>query len=162
MHRQRPLSCPSQPQGHGRVAFLPFVPVTLKALKPKDIEAEPKTLGEHLKRWRLQIGLSQKEAAATLGVSEFTLINWEGNVTTPAVRFFSDIVRFLRYDPNPAPTTFAEQLQAKRRELGWSIKQAAMDLGVDERTWAKWESGSIVRQERHHALITAHIKAIDE
>ena len=34
---------------HGRVAFLPSTPVTLKALKPKETDLEPKSLGEHSK-----------------------------------------------------------------------------------------------------------------
>src|SRR5258708_38609374 len=34
----------------GRVAFLPCVPITLKCLKRKEPDFEPRTLGEHLKR----------------------------------------------------------------------------------------------------------------
>ena len=48
---------------HGRVAFLPWVPVTLKGLIPKKTDFEPKTLGEHVRKRRLDLGLNQKQAA---------------------------------------------------------------------------------------------------
>ena len=45
---------------HGRVAFLPLVSITLKALKPKETDFEPSCLGEHLRKRRLELQVSQK------------------------------------------------------------------------------------------------------
>ena len=66
VQRQRPPRSPQWPQGHGRVALLPWVPITLKCLKPKEPDFEPRSLGEHLKRSRLQHQLSQIEAAKNM------------------------------------------------------------------------------------------------
>src|SRR3990167_3741304 len=64
-------------KGPGRVAFLPYVRTTLKSLIPKPWEFEPKTLGEHIKRRRLELGLEQKDVAKQLGVTTDTVLNWE-------------------------------------------------------------------------------------
>ncbi len=87
------------------VAFLPFCPLTLKALKPKPYPDEPKTLGEHLKKSRCELQLFQKQVALRLGVNESTVLNWENNACSPAIRFIPRIIAFLSYDPYPALTS---------------------------------------------------------
>jgi transcriptional regulator with XRE-family HTH domain len=37
----------------------------------------------------------------------------------------------LGYDPFPEPGSVSERLLAKRRAMGWSIREAAAELGVD-------------------------------
>ena len=74
---QRPLSWPSHPQGHGRVAFLPLVHVRLKCPKPKDYSDNPQTIGEHLRKRRIELGVSQTQAAECLAVSAATVLKWE-------------------------------------------------------------------------------------
>jgi DNA-binding XRE family transcriptional regulator len=45
------------------------VPITLKALKLKETDLEPQTLGEHLRKRRLELGHTQHQAAERLGVN---------------------------------------------------------------------------------------------
>jgi transcriptional regulator with XRE-family HTH domain len=71
------------------------VPIRLKAQKPKPFPEEPQTLGEHIKRCRLLRKLTQKQAAKLLGVSPFTVLNWEKNKTIPPVQTIPAILRFL-------------------------------------------------------------------
>jgi len=59
----------------------------------------------------------------------------------------------LGYDPFPEPKNILERLLAKRRAMGWSIKEAARQLGVDEGTWGAWEFGQIMLYRRHRELI---------
>ena len=101
MQRQlRPLAAiaPSQPHGHGRVAFLPFVAVRRKSLIAQARIFDPQTLGEYLKNRRLQLGITQKALADRLAVSEFTVINWERGKTRPAERSVAALRTFLGYD----------------------------------------------------------------
>lgn len=98
-------------------------------------------MGDHLKKRRLDLGLFQKEVASRLGVNEGTILNWERGKTLPPVRCVPRVIRFLGCDPYPAPTSLAEKLMAKRRQLGVSRKWLANRLGVDEGTLAHWEKG---------------------
>ena len=142
----------------GRVAFLPSLPVTLKALRKKDFDFEPQTLGEHVKHCRLIRKLTQKQAALLLEVNPWTVLNWEKGKTEPPVESVPDILRFLGYDPFPEPRTLPERMLAKRRAMGWSIKEAARQLGVDEGTWGTWESGTTIPQGRHLLLLHAFLQ----
>ncbi len=135
-----------------RVAFLPNVPVHLNALIPKRYDFEPKTLGEHLKKQRLERGLLQTQVATLLGVDEASIVNWERGKRTPQIRHLPAIYKFLGYYPiNPG--TQPHELKVWRLSQGISIKRAAKQYGVDERTWAGWEEGVPVKFERHRELL---------
>jgi transcriptional regulator with XRE-family HTH domain len=130
------------------------VPITLKALKPKETDFEPQTLGEHVRKRRIEMEVTQKQAAKLLGVNPWTVLNWEKGHTEPSIESMTAIIRFLGYDPFPEPKNIAERLLAKRRAMGWSITEAARRLGVDEGTWGSWESGTTVPKGRHLILLT--------
>lgn len=129
------------------------MPVTLKCLKRKEPDFEPRALGEHLKRCRLQRGLGQKEAARLLGVTYWTVFNWEKGRTDPPIESLSALIRFLGYDPFPEPTNLSERLLAKRRGMGWSIGKAARQLGVDPGAWRDWEQGGVILYRSHRNLV---------
>ena len=92
-----------------------FVPIRLKARKPKEANFEPQTLGQHLRRRRLELGLTQKQAAQRLGANPWTVLNWEKEHTVPPFEAMPSILRWLGYDPFPTPTTLPERMLAKRR-----------------------------------------------
>jgi DNA-binding XRE family transcriptional regulator len=77
------------------------VPVTLKSLRKQEYEFEPKTLGEHIRKRRLQLKLTQKEAAKRLKVNAWTMLNWENGDTQPLPKSVPRIILFLGYDPIP-------------------------------------------------------------
>ncbi len=125
-----------------RVAFLhPHVPVSLRWRRPKPYAETPKTLGEHLLRRRLQLGLTQPQAALQLLTAPETVLLWEKDRVKPTAKQFPAIFRFLGYDPLPAPATLAERISRQRLRLGLSIKTTAKLLGVDEGTLSHWERG---------------------
>lgn len=76
-----------------------------------------------------------------MGTTVFTYSDWETGTYQPSIRSYPAIIAFLGYDPHPAPKTLPERLAAKRRALGLTIKEAAERVGVDEGTFARWESG---------------------
>lgn len=140
---------------HSRVAFLPFVRVRLSAKKPKDFSDEPKTLGEHIRKRRIERGLTLKQAAAELGATDYTVINWEYDRTEPPITCVPALVRFLGYDPYPRPATLGERLLAKRREQGWTIGRAARAAGIDPGTWGDWEAGKVILYRKHRTAVAA-------
>jgi transcriptional regulator with XRE-family HTH domain len=141
---------------HPCVAFLQFIPVCLKALKYNEIYFEPQTLGEHLKKRRLTLKLYQREVAERLGVDEFTVLNWEkGKTYEPHVSDIPAIMDFLGYNPFPKPITLSERLLAARRIKGWTMREAARSLGIDESTWRHWERTGEIAWERNRRKIDA-------
>lgn len=100
-------------------------------------------IGDHVKARRLDLGLTQTDAAIIIGTNAFTVLNWEKNHTKePALRLMSGIIKFLGYCPyHPCPT-FSEQVTMWRKMHGLSILDVAHTIGIDERTLAKFERGS--------------------
>lgn len=125
-----------------------------KCLIPKPWEFEPTTVGEHIKRERLKRGLLQRDVARLFQVDPITILNWETGYTKPQLKDVPTLIEFLGYDPEPPhPITIADHMRARRRERGWSQRQAASYIGVDASTWAGWESGATVMLLRHRELI---------
>lgn len=122
---------------------MPFCHVALKGPKPKS-PAYPKalnTLGDHIRKRRLDLGLAQKQAAELIGVAAGTLTNWEGQRNTPALPFMPGLIRFLGYNPLPEAGTVAGKLTRYRVAQGITQKALAKTLGIDPCTLARWERG---------------------
>jgi transcriptional regulator with XRE-family HTH domain len=100
---------------------------------------DPQTLGEHVRRVRLDRGQWQKDVAREIGCSKASLLNWERGRAEPEVRFLPGVLRFLRYDPRPAPRTLGERIRATREAEGLSEEALARRLGLDPGTVAVWE-----------------------
>jgi transcriptional regulator with XRE-family HTH domain len=132
---------------------LPLVPVCLKALNKKESNFEPRTLGEQIKKRRIELKLTLKEAGKMLGTDERSIISWEKGRTVPKVYRLPAFIRFLGYTPLPEPRTIAERLVARRLERGWSRKVASRHLGIDESTLRDWEHGKIILLRKHRRLV---------
>lgn len=100
----------------------------------------PRTLGEHLKRARQIQGLRQKDAAALLGVGDFTYMTWEKDQKQPFPRYYPAIVAFVGYDPLPEPVTKGERLKRERLLRGLTSAQMATELGIDQGTLLRRET----------------------
>jgi len=118
---------------------LPFARITLKALIEKEAERPPQSLGEHIRRRRRELGISQRQATKDLGVNDWTVLNWEKGRTAPPIGAIPAILLWLGHDPFPRPRTLQERMLAARRAAGWTIGEAARQLGVNAATWGDWE-----------------------
>ena len=135
---------PRWPQGHSRVAFLPWVPYTRKVLFHKGTRVKPAgtptTTGEHILKKRLEDELTREELAPRLGVDAFTVMNWElGRTKAIPVKAMPAILAYLSYNPEPKPESVGPQIRWKRRSLGWTIREAARRNSVNPSTWEQWE-----------------------
>jgi len=123
---------------------LPCCHVTLSVSKPKNpnYPTELKTIGDHLRKRRLDLGLLQKDVAKQIGVTKCTIQYWETNRVAPTLRFVPRIIEFLGYDPCGAaePRSLAEELKARRKRLGLSRKRLAELLRIDQSNLAAWEN----------------------
>ncbi|TNE64221.1 MAG: XRE family transcriptional regulator [Bacteroidetes bacterium] len=70
---------------------------TLKAKRPKNpaYPAQLDTLGDHLRKTRLDRGLSQSELARLLNVTTDTITGWELNRHEPTAKLAKRISNFL-------------------------------------------------------------------
>jgi transcriptional regulator with XRE-family HTH domain len=114
----------------------------LRAKKPvnKRYPRELKTIGDHIRKRRLDLGLQQTQVALLICVDKTTIMNWERGHRTPAIRHIPAIIRFLGYLPFAAGDSLPERLRAYRRVHGISRKKLAGMLNVDEGTLWRWET----------------------
>ncbi len=89
----------------------------------------------------MDMGITMREVAVTLGVATDTLRGWEHDAHEPCFRQFPAMFEFLGYDPFPAPKRLREQLRRIRMRHGWRQDDLAEALGVDRCTVTGWESG---------------------
>jgi len=101
--------------------------------------------------------------AELFGVSLFTICNWEKEHTEPKIFQIPLIIKFLGYDPSKTiPSSIAEHLLFKRRELGWTQKMAARKFGIDSCTWSSWECGGTIMTHKHRRLIASFLGMAEE
>lgn len=90
-----------------------FCYARLQAPKPKSSKypKELKTLGDHIRKRRINLGLLQREVAEEIGVSKATIYNWENHRTKPPDRYIGGIMEFLAYKPLPHQKLFGKALK---------------------------------------------------
>ena len=122
---------------------MPFCHSEFKRPRPKPPTCPNalNTLGDHLRKHCLDLGLLQKQVADEIGVNTLTIRNWESNKSHPVLRCIPKIVRLLGYNPFPAGGTLPEKLTTARKVLGLSQKELAKRLDVDPTTVRGWEAG---------------------
>jgi len=54
-----------------------------------------RTLGERIKKWRLEQGLFQRDLAKIIGVDEMTIVNWEKGKTKPTNKSLERLQKLL-------------------------------------------------------------------
>lgn len=126
------------------IPALPFCKVTLRARKPL-APAYPKTLktlGDHIRKRRLDLRLLQKDVAQRLGVDEATIYNWETNRYSPSLSLIPKVIEFLGYVPFKASlTNLSEKIKTYRQLLEITKKFLAKQLKIDPCTLSRWEKG---------------------
>lgn len=119
------------------IVSLPICNIQLKAKKPIN-KAYPKeliTYGDHLRKKRLDLNLSQPQVAKIINVTTESITNWELNRNTPNLIQIPRIISFLGYIPdiNENP------IKKYRIEKGISQKELAKILEIDPTTLSRIE-----------------------
>jgi len=136
------------------------VALKVKKLKSPKYPKKLETLGDHIRKRRLDLGLFQKEVAEKIGVDETTIYNWERNATNPPNRHIPRIIEFLGCNPLPNPNTLAEKLIMARKTLGLSQKAMAKRLGIDPTTLERWEAGKSNPSAKSFAIVRLFLKKL--
>ena len=129
------------PPGTGCAPFLLLqakVPRTQE--KPVGYTRYPATIGQHIRRTRIDQGLSRAELAARLSVHPETIRFWETGRTKPAVRLYPWVLAFLGYDLEGTALTIGAAVLRRRRQLGLSQRELARMLRIAPSTVWRVES----------------------
>ncbi len=124
------------------IVALPKCEITLKAQKPpkKQYPKELKSIGDHIKKKRLDLDLLQKEVAEIIGVQKDTICNWENNRFSPKIHLLPKIYEFLGYVSLESPNeTIGDRIKSYRKKYGLSQRKLAKLWGVDQSTILSWE-----------------------
>jgi len=121
---------------------LPICQIRLRAKKPLS-EAYPnelKTIGDHIRKKRLDLNLYQKDLAKAFGVKEDTILNWEKGRSNPQLRYIPKVIEFLGYIPfKTTSRSEGEGILLYRLLNGLSQKELAKKLGIDQGTLRRLE-----------------------
>ena len=112
------------------------------------------TIGDHIRKKQIDLGLYQKEVAEIIGISEATIYNWENNITTnPPVSVYPKIYMFLGYVPYNPIMPFHEKLGLIQKALGFTQREFASRIGFDPSTVLRWKRGMIKPGQQYLAKI---------
>jgi len=84
-----------------RTARIARQPFSLHFSRTRHYPTNPKTLGEHLRKKRVDLGLSMPKLAQLLGfgITDAAIEKWEKNENRPTEPCRSRIIEFLGFDP---------------------------------------------------------------
>ena len=143
----------SQNAGKSQRTLIPALPFSTQnstVSHPKGISypANPKTIGEHIRKVRMEKKLFQKDVAAFCGVGHECVGCWENNKYTPQVQYMPRVIEFLGYDPTVQNLeTLEGQIRQFRHLHGLTLEGLGKLIGVKETTISGWESGEIKPSE---------------
>ncbi|MDM1048335.1 helix-turn-helix transcriptional regulator [Sphingobacterium hotanense] len=129
---------------HNSPLVLPSLLFKLEFRKPihQNYPQNPTTIGEHLRKKRIDSDLSQAELAKILGVSTDCLTYWENNRSSPQITYYPRIHHFLGfYTTTFNETKFCDLLRSYRWKDGFSFRALGSLLKVDATTVRAWEKG---------------------
>ncbi|MVZ67327.1 helix-turn-helix domain-containing protein [Sphingobacterium sp. DK4209] len=124
---------------------LPCLRFEQQIRKPPSISkpVNPQSLGEHIRKKRIELRLFQKDVAEIFNVSKDCITYWENNRSEPQIQYYPYIFRFLGYCPFKFDTsTFAGKIKTYRYLNGLSQKRFAKLMNVDPATVSRWEEGT--------------------
>jgi len=121
-----------------KTAYKIETPLTIQL--PIELTKEPVTLGDHLRRRRLELGLYQKDVAEQIGVTTSTIWNWEHGWTVDPC-YMPRVIEFLNYNPIPCPEDLMGRLAWYKQVNGLSLEQLGAEMGRNPEQLSDWLSG---------------------
>ena len=117
------------------------IEIPLKIQQSEELVKKPVTLGDHLRRRRLELGLYQKDVALQIGVTASTVWNWENGWSSITLSCMPKVIKFLGYNPIPCPDDIIESLGWYKQINGLTMEQLGTEMGIDSEQLADWLSG---------------------
>ncbi len=107
------------------------------------------TIGNHLKKTRIERNIARKEAACILNAGEGALYLWEESNRTPQFKYMGAICKFLGYIPfDCTDESLSNQLFVARRIMGLTIAKVSKITGVKRQAILNIETGAVERPRK--------------
>jgi len=130
--------------------FKVIVPIPHKHWYPE----KPQTIGEYIRKVRMDKQLFQEDIALLIGVSTDCITNWENGRANPQIQYMPKILEFLGFMPLEIDEyTLSGMIKSYRVKNGLSHKKMGDVLGVDASTIRAWEKGESISQVKTKKLI---------
>ncbi|MBY0377305.1 MAG: recombinase family protein [Gammaproteobacteria bacterium] len=136
------ISPNEQTSQHNFILALPCLRYRKNHAKPlpKSCLIDPQTIGEHIKKRRMDLGLFQRDIAQLWNVTEETITNWENGYSEPQIGYYARIAMFLGYEWWRFDiSALSGRIQDYRYRNGLSAKRLGQLLGVNMTTIRSWE-----------------------
>lgn len=115
--------------------------ITTPRPKPDSYPKELKTIGDHIRAWRIEKRLLQKDIARILGVCEDTVTGWETRSKNPMMCQMPGIFQMLGCFPiHFSVETFGGKITFYRYLKGITPKEFGLLVGADASTVRAWEA----------------------
>jgi site-specific DNA recombinase len=99
-------------------------------------------IGHHIRKRRIELGMSQRELAKLFEVTEETIYNWENGKKTPALKFIPKIIAFLGYVPFRCESEdLIERLKFYKFINGLTVEELAERLSKHPDQVRAWLTG---------------------
>jgi len=98
------------------------IEIPLQIQLPEELVNEPVTLGDYLRRRRLELGLYQKDVALQIGVTASTIWNWENGWSSITLGCMPKVIKFLGYNPISCPDDLMGRLAWYKQVNGLSLE----------------------------------------
>ncbi len=124
---------------------LSYCDLVLQAPKPLDraYPTELRSIGDHIRKRRPDLGLLQREVALRIGVDKTTVYDWEVGTATPNIRTLPGVVRLLGYERQADPTLKAGPGSlAQVGRIRKPSRRAASSSRPSRQTNVSWEGSS--------------------
>ena len=121
----------------------------------EDLLPSPTVLGEHIRRRREELVMTQPEVGLHLSVDPQTIHRWESGKAFPTPMYRDRLSKFLGMSiytltaPAPEVGTLGGLMRRKRQELGLDQSALASLLGVGRSSISAWETGVFRPRKRY-------------
>jgi transcriptional regulator with XRE-family HTH domain len=151
------------------IPALPKCYFEIRAKKPPDristphpYPCDPVTIGDHLRKHRLDLGLFRREVAIRLGTTVDSIRKWENNWSSPSLSELPSIIEFIGYCPYDVRLAFGEKVVLWRCCNGMTQEETARLAGIDPSTLSSIERGRIRDKSKRHIYLGRILSSLSE
>lgn len=132
----------------------------IPVIAPKGYPSKLDTIGEHIRKKRIDMGLLQQDVAKTIGVCKQTIGYWERGIFNPEIIHIPNIIEFLGYIPFECNYNDPiERLKHFKLINGMSYERLGKVMGRDPEQLTDWLSGKIRPCKRNIEFFEKFLKS---